>query len=68
MGLLTAAEDHIKGVIFNQQIECTKSIGQILSTQGETLCGNDLEKLAQYLTVIGAVKSALEEFRPEHAE
>ena len=62
MGLTTQAEEHIKGVIFANQIEATKLVGQILSTEGETLCGNDLEKLAQYLTIIGAVKEYLETF------
>ncbi len=60
MATLTQAEELVKGVIFTNQIEATKLVGQILSTQGETLCGNDLEKLAQYLTLIGSVKMALE--------
>ena len=60
MSSMTQAEDLVKAAIFTNQIEATKLVGQILSTEGETLCGNDLEKLAQYLTLIGAVKTALE--------
>ncbi len=60
MSLLTAAEEQVKGVIFSNQIEATRLVGQILTTEGETLCGNDLEKLAQYLTLIAAVKLAME--------
>ena len=62
MGVLTSAEEELKAVVFRNQVETTKWIGRILDTQGETLCGNDLEKLASLLTVQAAIKDALERY------